>query len=164
MGQKQIGFVPNLYAIMAESPAALAAYTGISAALDQHAALSAVERNLAAIAVSRENNCEYCVAAHSVIASMVKAPEGQVEAVRAGEPLDDPKLEALRRFAVTVSEKRGLPSEEDLQAFFEAGYERRHVLDVVTLFALKTLSNYTNHITGTPLDAAFAPKAWKRAA
>lgn len=34
------------------------------------------------------------------------------------------------------------------------------MFDVLTLLALKTLSNYVNHLAETPLDPQFASQAW----
>lgn len=160
--QKALGFVPNLYAVLAESPAALNAYAQIGQTLDQHAALSAVERNIAAIAMSRENSCAYCVAAHSTLAKMAKASEQAIAAARAGTTIDDRRLEGVRRTAAALVQARGLLDEAQVRAFYAAGFERQHLLDLVTVAALKTLSNYTNHLTCTALDGAFASQAWSR--
>ncbi len=153
------GFVPNLLGVLAESPAALGAYLGIAGALDR-ARLTPAEQQIVAIAVSAENGCSYCVAAHSTMAAMVKAPAAAVDAARKRLPMDDRKLEALRRFAVAVVRARGRVSDGELKTFQEAGYDRGHALDVFALVALKTLSNYVNHVADTPLDDAFAPQRW----
>ena len=73
---KALGFVPNLFATFAESPAMLEGYLALSGSLDK-GALSATERQLVEIAVSTENRCAYCVAAHSTIAGMFKARPGR---------------------------------------------------------------------------------------
>jgi len=154
------GFIPNIYGVMAESPAAVTAYTQITETLQEHAALDAAEQQLVMLAVSRDNGCGYCVAAHSMVAGMAEAPEETVAALREGREPEDPKHAALVRFARSTLENRGWPSEEDRQAFLDAGYTTRHALDVLTILALKTLSNYTNHLADTPLDEAFAGHAW----
>ena len=71
------------------------------------------------------------------------------------------RLQALSAFTRAVINNRGWVPDEDLQAFQDAGFERRHVLDVLTIIAMKTLSNYTNHIAEAPLDDAFADQAWQ---
>jgi len=80
--EKSLGFIPNLYGVFAESPTALQAYTALSEALKQ-SALSPIEQQVVALAVSTENECSYCVAAHSVIATMVKMPETTLNELRA---------------------------------------------------------------------------------
>lgn len=162
--EKSYGFLPNLYGVFAESPAALKAYGAIGEVFDDDTAFDATEKQVVLLAVSALNGCDYCVAAHSTVAEMVKAPDEVVQAIRSGSPIADAKLQALRAFTEAVVHKSGRPAEADLQAFFEAGYEKRHVLDVLVGVAQKTLSNYTNHIAETPLDDAFQKNAWKKAA
>ncbi len=56
--------------------------------------------------------------------------------------------------------KRGLPSQVEVLSFLNAGYTDRHVLGIVLAIGVKTLSNYSNHLTHTPVDAAFASRLW----
>ena len=157
--EKALGFIPNLYGVFSESPAALHAYTAISEGLKE-SVLSAVEQQVVAIAVSAENECAYCVAAHSAIAAMLKIPQATLSELRARSTLSEQKLEALRKFAVTVVKQRGWVAKTETEALFASGYTRRHLLDVITIVAMKTLSNYVNHIAETPLDHAFASQRW----
>jgi alkylhydroperoxidase family enzyme len=59
-------------------------------------------------------------------------------------------------------EKRGWASDGDVAAFLGAGYIKANVLDVVLATALKTISNYTNHIADAPLDAALQLARWSK--
>ena len=158
--EKKYGFLPNLYGVLAESPAAVQAYAGINKALEQ-SALSPVEQQVVTLVVSATNDCTYCVGAHSTVAQMVRMPEDVLDALRAQRPLSDRKLNALRTVVLSIFHHRGWVPEEDLEFFVAAGYGQRHLLDVLTIVALKTLSNYTNHIAHTPLDPQFAAQAWK---
>lgn len=67
---------------------------------------------------------------------MVKADPAIVNAWRNCAPLPDVKLDGLATFARTVVKNRGM-------------------------VCGKTLSNYTNHIIGPPLDTAFQAEAWE---
>lgn len=156
---KSFSFIPNLAGVLAEAPAALEAYFTLGRLLDQ-TSLTPAERQVVLLAVSRENRCEYCMAAHTVIARMQKVPEAVIEAVRQGERVPDSKLEALGLFTAALVRKRGRPDRAELQAFFDAGYTKRNVLEVIVGLAMKTVSNYTNHMAQTPLDDAFANAAW----
>ena len=160
--QKVYGFALNFFGVLAESPAALSAYVQVNGLLEEHAALSAQERQIVMLAVSELNNCEYCMAAHSVVAEMSKVPDETVEALRAGRAPADPKQAALFRFARSLAEHRGWVPEEEQKTFLAAGFTTRHVLDVITILALKTLSNYTNHLAQPPLDEAFEGKRWSK--
>ena len=157
---KKYGFLPNLFGVLAESPTAVQAYAAINKALEQ-SALSPVEQQVVALTVSATNDCAYCMGAHSAIAQMVRMPEDILTALRDQRPLSDRKLNALRTLVLSVLHRRGWVPEEELEHFVAAGYSQRHVLDVLTIVALKTLSNYVNHIAHTPLDPLFAAQAWK---
>lgn len=157
----KLGFVPSLYAGLAESPAALAGYLELS---DRFAAssLDATEQQVVALAVSARHACRFCMAAHSTIARrMVGVDDAIVDALRTGSPLPDVRLQALRQFAEAVVERRGDVRGAPLDAFLAAGYAPRQVLDVILGVALKTLSNYSNHVMQTPVDAAFSAERWE---
>lgn len=157
--QKKYGFAPNLIRTMVESPAAAEGYMTLSGIFDK-SGFSPVERQVVLLSTSAENGCTYCMAAHSAIAKMAKMPDDVLEALREGKKIKDKKLEALRSFTRTMVEQRGWADEKAIKAFLDAGYQKRHVLDVVLGIAVKTMSNYVNHIAETPLDEAFKPLAW----
>jgi len=159
---RSFGRAPNLFGVFAESPAVLKGYTTLAGLLEKDSAFDATELQVVLLTVSFENDCEYCVAAHTTISKMQSLPGDVVEALRDGGPLPDARLEALRTYTRHVLETRGWVSDEAVQAFLDAGYTRRHQLEVVLGLAFKTLSNYVNHAAGTPLDTAFAPAAWKK--
>jgi len=156
---KKYGFLPNLFGVLAESPTAVQAYAAINKALEQ-STLSPVEQQVVALTVSTANDCAYCVGAHSTVAKMVRMPEDVLMALREQRTLPDRKLNALRTLVLSVMYHRGWVPNEDLEQFVKTGYTQRHVLDVLTIVALKTLSNYVNHIADTPLDPQFASQAW----
>ena len=160
--KSKFGFLPNLMGVFAESPEALQGYLTLSSLIDQ-TDLTPTERQIILLATSRANECEYCIAAHTTISSMQNVPSEVVQAVRDKTAIPDSKLEALRKFTEVVVENRGIVSDEDRDAFISAGYSKRNILDVILGVSMKTLSNYTNHIADTPLDAAFEQARWKSA-
>lgn len=161
--EKKYGFALNLFGVMAESPLALKAYATLSELIADEAALDAKEQQVVMLAISEANGCGYCMAAHSTVAEkMAEVPSDVVEALREGREPENAKYAALVRFAKAILANEGWVPEAEQQAFLDAGYGQREVLDVITIVALKTLSNYTNHLADTPLDEAFEPKAWSR--
>jgi uncharacterized peroxidase-related enzyme len=160
---EKYGFVPNLIAVMAAAPPLMQAYLALSQLWEQ-TSFSAQERNLILLAISAANDCDYCVAAHTLGARAVKLPEDIIKAVREGKPLSDARLEALRQFAQAVANDRGRPSPTRIQVFFEVGYTRTNLLEIILAVGMKALSNYTNHLAETPIDAAFEQAAWRRPA
>ncbi len=157
--EKAYGFIPNLLGVLAESPAALKAYLTVGQIFDE-SSFSPTERQVVILAASRFNECHYCVAAHSAVAELQKVPAQVIDAIRDDRPIADNKLEALRVFTTAVVEKRGWASDADIAQFRTAGYTRAQVLEVIVGVSFKTLSNYVNHIADTPLDDAFAARAW----
>jgi uncharacterized peroxidase-related enzyme len=157
--KKAYGFVPNLHAVMAESPALLEAYQTIAGIFDK-TNLSPTEQQIILMTNNRVNGCTYCMAAHTSIMQALKVPEDVITALRDGTSIADPKLEALRVFAEKVNEKRGWLEDGDIEALLAAGYTKQTVFDVIVGTAYKVLSNYTNHVAQTPLDKAFAKNKW----
>ena len=153
------GFVPNLHAILAEAPAALEGYNALWS-LFAETSFTPAEQQVVYLAANFENVCGYCMAGHSVLGKMAGLSADHVEALRDGAPIPDPRLEALRRFTSAVVRKRGFVEETEVGAFLAAGFERRQILEVILGVAVKTLSNYTNHIAETPLDAFMKDTVW----
>ena len=154
------GFLPNIFGVLAESPAAAQAYVGITKALEQ-SVLTPVEQQVVALTVSTANSCTYCVGAHSMVAQMVQMPEQILAELRDQRALSEVKLNALRGLVLSVLYGGGRVSEQDLEQCAAAGFTQRHVLDALTIVALKTLSNAVNHVAHTPLDPQFSQQAWK---
>ena len=50
----------------------------------------------------------------------------------------------------------GRATESDRRQLYDAGNSKQMALDAVSLFATIVLSNYTNHVTETPLDDKLA--------
>ncbi len=157
----KLGFIPNMYSVMANSPGLLDTYIHGYSRFREISGFSPAEQEVVLLAISRENGCTYCVAAHSFIADkMTGVPESVTDAIRNGVPISDPKLSALHDFARTLVVKRGLPGKADVEAFLAAGHGERQILEIVLAIAVKTLSNYANHLFHTPTDAAFEGRAW----
>ncbi|MGE0446553.1 MAG: carboxymuconolactone decarboxylase family protein [Vicinamibacterales bacterium] len=157
----QLGFVPNMYATMANSPGLLEAYMLGYERFRSHSGFTPAEQEVVLLTISRVNGCEYCVAAHSLIADqMSKVPPAVTDAIRDGHPVPDSSLAALSTFTARLVETRGLPSELEVRQFLAAGFTERHVLEIILAIGVKTLSNYSNHLFHTQLDALFASREW----
>lgn len=157
--QQAWGFVPNLHRVLAESPAALEAYS-ILWGIAEKTGFTAQERNIAYLAIIYENECTYCMAGHTNLSRMAKVDPRVIAAMRENRPIADAKLEALRQFAAKVTRQRGAASETDVAAFKAAGYDNRAVLDLLVLAATKLISNYTNHLAQTPNDGFMKGAEW----
>lgn len=156
---KDFGMIPNLHAVMAEAPGTLEAYQRLHG-LVLESSLNDEEKTVVWQTINVEHACHYCVPAHSGIARSMGVDTDIDDALREESPLKDEKLEALRRFTLAMVRNRG-HGEDDLKAFFEAGYEKRQALEVVLALSQKVMSNYINHIADTPVDEPFQPFAWE---
>ena len=158
---KKYGGLPNMMAMMAESPEILEAYLMMSG-LWSRTALSQTERDVVLLAINRENACRYCMASQSFVSDRLGMPADMLAALRDGQPLDDPKLETLRSFATQVVRERGWVGEAAIGKLLEAGFTRRTVFEVILAAAFKTLSNYTDHVTDAPVDTHFQDWLWQK--
>ena len=153
-------FLPNLHGIMAGSPVMYEAYQAIGATYAK-SKMSVLERQIVLQSINHENECHYCLAAHSMIATAEKMPAIILTALRDGAPLADPKLQTLRSFAAKMTRERGWVQADDVQAFYAAGYSEENLLEVIVAIGYKVMSNYINHIAETPLDPAFKAFEWQ---
>ena len=156
----QTGMVPNMYAAMANSPGLLGTYRFGYDEFRSRSGFTSAEQEVVFLAISRFNGCTYCMGVHSAIADRNKVPTEVTDAIRAGTPIGDATLQALNLFVTTMVDTRGRPSDDDLTAFLAAGYTETQVLEIILAIAVKTISNYTNHVFDTPLDAVFTQRAW----
>ena len=159
---KSFGLIPNLFAVLAESPSAVKAYLQLGQLMEE-SAFTPEEQQVIFLAVNVENGCAYCVAAHSFMAcNVAKASDDTINALRKASDLPDAKLNALTEFTRALVRKRGwVADSQERKDFLAAGYTQQHVLEVVLGVAMKTLANYVNHIADTPVDTVFVGEAWK---
>ena len=159
--KKQVGMVPNMYAYMAHIPGLLETYLFGYERFRNESGFTSPEQEVVFLAVSRENACHYCMAAHSFLADTQSGVARAVtDAIRNDEPIPHPQLGTLATFTRTMVRTRGRPTEADLTAFLAAGYADRHVFGIILAIGVKTLSNYTNHFADTPLDSFFQGRSW----
>ncbi|MDE0921747.1 carboxymuconolactone decarboxylase family protein [Aurantimonas coralicida] len=161
--QKAFGMVPGLHAVMAEAPGLLDAYQQVHE-LFLNSSFDKDETTVVWQTVNVENNCHYCVPAHTGIAKAMGVDDAITEALRNETPLPNARLEALRDFTLSVVRDHGNVDDAKVQAFLDAGFTRRNILEVVLGYSQKVMSNYTNHLAQTPVDKPFQKFAWQKGA
>ena len=152
--KRSLGFIPNLIAVMAESPATLESYQTLTQLFD-NTSFTHTERQLILLSISRYRHCCYCLAAHSSLAKVLKVSNEIIDAVYYNQTLSDKKLEALRTFTRSVLKANGWVDQKSLTAFYQAGYNQQQMLEVILGVSFKTLSNFINQINDTPIDREF---------
>ncbi|NET33496.1 MAG: carboxymuconolactone decarboxylase family protein [Cyanothece sp. SIO1E1] len=161
--RETFGLLPNLEGILATSPAALKAGMNLWE-LFETTSFTPIEQQVIYLTANYEHACQYCMAAHSGLANIIGMKPEDIEALRQGLPMADPKLQALRLFTQRMIEARGWVDDQEITAFLAAGYTQQQVLEVILGIAVKIIHNFTNHVAKTPLDKAFQPYAWSKPA
>lgn len=162
--QANLGFIPNMYAAMANAPELLETYLLGDERFRQGSSFSPIEQEIILLSISYINGCSYCMTAHSTLADSCHIPAEVTDAIRAGARIPDDKLQILVTLTQALVIDRGWVGTEDAQAFFKAGYTEKHILDIILAIGIKTLSNYTNHLFKPSLDAPFQGRFWQKPA
>lgn len=152
--QKSMGFVPNLYAFMTRSDTALKRFLDF---MDVPTVFSPVEAEAIHLVTSQVNQNPYCLAAHTAMAKEAGLTEEQIEAIRKGNVKGDEKLGILVDFTCSLVVNRGKADPEKLDRFYQIGYTDAHLLDLVMLVGMTTITNYINNVTWIPVDFPEAP-------
>lgn len=159
----QLGIVPNLYRLTANSPATLEGLLGLAGGLGK-GKLEPATRERIALAVANVNGCNYCNAAHGYLAAnLAKLAEDEIAANRRGASLDA-KADAAVRFARKLAVSRAQVTDADLDAVRTAGYSDAELVEIVGHVALNVFTNYLNETFGTEIDFPQAVEAERIAA
>ncbi len=157
--QKTIGKVPNMIGTMANAPLTLRSYTQLGANV-REAGFGPLEQHVIYLTISVENECDYCVAAHSTaLKKAQKVDPAIVAAIRSGEQTGDQQLDPLINVVREIVTQKGRVSQAAHDAFISAGYSKRQLIDLLSAVAMKTLINYLDHLTDIKLDDAYVPEA-----
>ncbi|MGI2171987.1 carboxymuconolactone decarboxylase family protein [Shewanella sp. MF05960] len=157
--KKQMGMIANLYGVLAESPSTLKAYQQLHQ-LFSDTSFDAEELTVVWQTINVENECTYCVPAHTAIAHSMKVDPAITEALRNKTAMPTAKLQALHDATLSIVRNRGNISTAELEAFYAAGYGQQQVLEIILGLSQKVISNYTNHVAKTPVDDVFKKFAW----
>lgn len=160
---KGLGFIPNMYTKMGANTALIDAYTHAYGSFRSNAGFSPVEQEVVFLSVAYENECDYCMAAHSFVGDMMtKVPKEVTNAIRDNKQIPDSKLAILSKLTRSLTVNRGNVAPEEVDEFLAAGYSESHVLGIIAGIGVKTMSNYSNHLAQPKVDSAFESRIWKK--
>jgi len=151
---KAFGMIPNLHAVMADSPPVLEAYQR-SHELFQKTSFNAEELTVIWQTINIEHECHYCVPIHTGIAHMMKVDPAIIDALLEQKKLPTEKLQVLHLTTLSLVRNRGHLSTKERERFYAVGYENHHLLEIVLGISQKVMSNYINHLAETPIDSMF---------
>jgi uncharacterized peroxidase-related enzyme len=144
------GATPNMFRVVANSPAALKSLWGSFGAL-AGGVLDARLGEQIAVAVADRNACDYCLAAHTMLGKKAGASAEQMRDAQAGESAD-PKTRAALQFALKVVEARGQVSDADVKSVRDAGFNDEAIVEILAHIALNLFTNYVNIALAVPID------------
>lgn len=156
----EFGGLISLHALFAESPVTYETYQKAFDLFLKHSSFTLLETQVIFMTSNFINRCHYCMAGHTMMMRRAGMPDDIIEDLREGRTLADPKLAVLQSFARELLEKRGHIGDDRLQAFLDAGYDRKAALEVLTGLAAKLISNFTNALAHTRLDRGMDKYAW----
>ena len=157
--QEAFGILPNLPAVIANSPKLINALVGLFAQVHSPG-LSEAENQIVLLTDAVTNSSAYAVAFHTTLALQQGIRSEETSAIREGSLPKDKRFAALSNLAKTLIEKRGHISEQELDSFMSAGFTKEQVLEVIAIVAASTITNYTGTIANPPLESAFQEHAW----
>lgn len=148
--QAALGATPNLMRTLANAPAALEAYLGLSKTLSSGPFTNPLREQIA-LAIAGTNHCDYCASAHTLLGRNAGVPDGELKANLEGRA-SDPHTQALLDLARAIVDKRGFASAADLAQARDSGVSDAEVVALVAEVALNTFTNYLNHVARTEVD------------
>jgi len=160
--EDNLGFIPNVFAVIAESPSALAGLM----ALNEHFAESSFtseEQQVIQLATSSENECGYCMAGHTAFSCQINMPEDITNAMRSQETIPNARLQTLNNLTKILINKKGQVTEEDTRDFYAAGFTHAQFLELIMGVCVKYFTNFVGNALQLPLDDAFKAYAWEGA-
>lgn len=158
---KTNGIIPGLHGVLAGAPGLLQAYQTLH---EQFVNSSFNKEELTVVwqTINVEHECHYCVPAHTAIANMMNVEPALTEALRNREPMPTDKLQVVHDTTLSMVRNRGQLTDAELKRFYAVGYGEQQVLEIILGLSQKVISNYTNRIAETPVDAMFEKFSWTK--
>jgi alkylhydroperoxidase family enzyme len=158
--QQAFGVLPNLAAVISNSPKLVTALVAVFQQVHS-SSLTEPEIQIVLLTDAVANSSAYAVAFHSALALKQGVSSEETDAIRAQLLPKDRRFAALSTLAKTLIEKRGHLSEQELDAFLATGFTKEQILEVIAVVAASTITNYAGTIANPPLEDQFQQFAWR---
>lgn len=149
--EKKLGSVPNMMRTMGNSVAVLNGYLSFSGALNESKIGARIGEQIA-LAVAEEDQCEYCLSAHTYIGEKLLGMDAAILSSSREAGTGNAKVDAALVFAQTLVRKKGLVDDEDVSKVRAAGYGDAEIAEIVAHTALNIFTNYINNTAKTVID------------
>jgi len=158
--QKAFGVLPNLPAVIANSPKLINSLVSMFQQVHSPG-LTEAENQIVLLTDAVVNSSKYAVAFHTALALQQGVSPEDTCAIREQRVPRDKRFAALSTLARTLIEKRGHLDEQELESFISAGFTKEQVFEVVAIVAASTITNYAGTIANPPLEDSFRQYAWQ---
>lgn len=149
--QQNFGMIPNFFAALGMDGASLKGFLDFQTTLKEHAQLSNQQQELIALAVANYNGCQYCVSGHTFSAKKAGlTPEECVDAQEGHN--QDPLNQAILNLTLNILATNGHLNDDMLKSALDSGLTNAKIMQITTLTALNTLSNWVNNIVDPAID------------
>jgi len=148
--QKQLGTVPNLYAVIGHSGDALTNFLNFSGQAGSNS-FTKKEKEAIDLAVSEVNGCTYCLAAHTALGKMAGFTEEETQQLRA-TTIADARLSAITKLAAGIAQNRGKVEGQLVQNFFDQGFDEKGLIDLLSAVTAITFTNFAHGLTNVAVD------------
>ncbi len=147
-----VGVVPNAYVnIGSNSPVALETLLNIDGALKK-GTLGAKEGEVVKLVVSQTAECDYCLAAHTLIGKKTGLSKEDILAIRRGTPSSEPRMDTLAEFTRELISTKGIMSASAVEKIKAAGFTDTQIVEIVLAITSITFTNLFNRINDTVVD------------
>jgi uncharacterized peroxidase-related enzyme len=148
--RSKTGRLPNTFGILGNSTAALEGYLQFNAAL-AGGTLGMKVREQISLAVAEENECGYCLSAHTFYAAEAGLTEEDIANARHSVATVE-KVDAVLKLTDSLLSKRGKVTDAELQTARAAGVTDGEIIEIIGNVALNTFTNYLNLVAKPVVD------------
>lgn len=147
-----VGLVPNAYAnIGSNSPVALETLLNIDGALKK-GSLGAKEGEVVKLVVSQAADCDYCLAAHTLIGKKTGLSKEDILAIRRGTPSSDARMDTLANFTRALISTKGTVPASAVDKIKAVGFSDAQIVEIALAITSITFTNLFNRINDTVVD------------
>ncbi len=154
--EDSLGYLPNLYKGMANSPETLNGFLELSKNINA-GVLEGWMRKAIILAVSEKNGCEYCLSMHTSIAlKQGLLSEEQCIKSRKLEGWND-RSTAILNLTGKMLKGHGHLQDSDIEVLAASGFSEAEIVEMVGVIVQITFANYIAELVNPDLDFDPAP-------
>ncbi len=142
----------NLHAQMAHSPAVLAGYTSLRAAISEHGSFDPKVGAALTVATAATVGNGYMLGIAGRLAQMHGWTEEQVNALRAGTPTGDVQIDGLAALVREATANAGSVADTTWKAALQAGWSDSQLADAFAYVGLTVFTGYFLNYAQTDAD------------